>query len=312
MQYVNTVTDSISKLTFTDYKAWASKNVAYIAAVASGFYILKSGFDYLSEKKKEKSLQHRIAEIVKVEVDKLKKIELEAEKQKNNGQNVNPNENLVRTLFEPNIPRITNDKMNNSNPISSDRDKDKSKKRTEKIEFYYYVYFTCLHTIYRAEFEELVIKRRNFLSVKNFDAYYNYTANFLKDMKPKEQYLLRQVYLELGLGSDLDDHFTSKEVSSSRINGRYYENLAIDLPKELTFELTNEVLTLLFDNTKDCLKKILTILKIVDDEEEIPEKVYVIAEWMAFDNIFFKYNFNENEVRKAIQHHGLTYEIVSK
>ena len=95
------------------------------------------------------------------------------------------------------------------------------------------------------------------------------------------------------------------------ISHKYYTDSSIDVPCELNLELTNEILISLFDRTKENIKKFITLYSLSEDHD-IPEKFFIISEYLAYDVIFEKYGYSEDQIRKSIVNHELTYKIIKK
>mmetsp|Transcript_23708 Transcript_23708/g.24680 ORF Transcript_23708/g.24680 Transcript_23708/m.24680 type:complete len:336 (+) Transcript_23708:29-1036(+) len=321
-----------------NYKSWVFTNVAYIATAVSGTYILKSVYDGYSSYSKENALNKRIAGIIKIELAKRKEQEKSkrTNKHNNNSSNIN-NDSLTRSIYlsedqnqsQSNGFRMAHEGIQtffasrNINAQSIDlqsnhsdnqegendiKEKEKKAKKKEDLEFYYYTYYKCLKTIYENDFAFFERERRQIYKENNILKYISFVEKFQNRMKYIEDYLLKQVFLQLGLSESLETEIKITEMNFNSINYRYYEDLELEIPEKLDLEKINEIVVCLFDQTKEHLNKVQNVMNL--SQSNTAETDYLLAENMAFDYIYHKHGFTENQIRKAVVNYNLTFEIV--
>ncbi len=86
--------------------------------------------------------------------------------------------------------------------------------------------------------------------------------------------------------------------------------LEILLPKEFTFDLANEIITKLYDIIKKNIRSFIDLFYLSEDED-IPEKYFLISEYLAWDIITEKYKLKEETIRKGFIEVGLSFNLVN-
>jgi hypothetical protein len=80
--------------------------------------------------------------------------------------------------------------------------------------------------------------------------------------------------------------------------------LDIEVPKDLNFQKIDEITKILKEKMIYYLNKIREFLK--NKDEYVNDKFQLIAEFMAFDYIFQKYNLEREVIEKSIYQLNLT------
>lgn len=115
-----------------------------------------------------------------------------------------------------------------------------------------------------------------------------------------EEIVSQIVFAELGM----HDERMNEEINFTHISDMYYGNLEKEVNK-LNLEKANEVISSLFDQTKENINKLTNIL----GSETLSEGEYLIAEQLSFDNIYNKFNIDEEELRKYIIENNIEFEL---
>jgi hypothetical protein len=79
--------------------------------------------------------------------------------------------------------------------ITSDVIKNKNSKHMKEI--YFYIYYKVLYTVYQGEFSDFIKKRRKFFSSSDVGNYFNYSLEFIKNIRPVEQNIFQHISEEL-------------------------------------------------------------------------------------------------------------------
>lgn len=180
--------------------------------------------------------------------------------------------------------------------------------KTDKndVEFCYYLYFKCLKTILSNEFQSFEKKRREYFNKEKTDQYCSHVVNFYQSIKPIEQLIIKQIMLELGLNENFDSQVKVNEFDFNSINRKYYDQLDIDIPTELTSNKLSEVLNLLYEKTKFYIGKIREFNGI--KKETLDDKTQILAEHMAFDYVYKKYSYSREVIQKAMSKYKLMFK----
>lgn len=312
------------------YKEWVIHNLAYITTTISSLYIMKTIYNSYSAYSDLNNLNKRVSSIIKIEIAKRKQEEKQLEKLKNENSHVKYN-NQHKSDIYPNFPneeiqayffnRYNNSNHNNHNTTTNIELKstnsshkqihiEEEKKKKKDIEFYYYVYFKCLKTIYEKEFQTFDKKKLELFKDNNLLKYINLYEKHLNDFKLKEDHLLKQVFQELCMKDSVENQIKLSDIDTKMICYKYYEDLELEIPSDMSLEKLNEIVVSLFDQTKLHLNKVQNLLSVNDNS--LSDHEYLLAESMAFDYVYLKYNFTENQIRKAIINNNLIFEIHNK
>lgn len=317
-------------------KSWLTMNIAYIATAISGIYIMKSFMDFYWSYSKTTSLNKKIYDIIKIELIKRKQNDLFNHKlsynfindQRESNTNSNNNQEKIHNVGiqayfmnrfnnnnNNNTSNISNNNTNNelkSNNSSNTQENKQQKKfnslnKKNDLEFYYYVYLKCLKSIYEQDINCFETQRRKLFKENNILKYVIYVEKFYSNFKFKEDYLLKRIYKELAFSESLEFDIKFTDINTNSINSKYYEDLELEVPKDLDLEKMNEIIVALFDQTKENLVKLQNALNL--NESTLSENEYLIAEHLAFDYAYFKYNLTETQIRKALINLNLKFEI---
>jgi hypothetical protein len=72
----------------------------------------------------------------------------------------------------------------------------------------------------------------------------------------------------------------------------------------LDYQKINEIINILYEKTKFYLSKLREHLNYKDDY--VDDKLHLVAEYMAFDYIYDKFNFEREVIEKAIVQHNIS------
>ena len=350
MQHIQTISTTLSLLSLVDYKNMIIKNSLYIAAGLSSLYLTLSYFNYSYKNKTKTDLYNKVKLIVQSEINKRNKkiIEDESKSKINiilkNAANQRSNINTDKNIFinqsnkQLNIEEVNqlnnNINNNNNNKLHNEKElnKDLDLKNKENLEFYYYVYYKCIKTIFKEEYKRFNnIHYNMFKKNETYEKLYNYINNFLNEIRPKEMHVLKLVYLELNTLEHIDFNILINDLDTKKISNIYYKDLDIELPKDLVPEKINEILTKLFEQTKvyfekmnciynkNCIKfndansfKSFNIDNSCNNSNYNTEKLLLISEILAYDYIYHIYGYTEDQIRLSVILNDLDFNIISK
>jgi hypothetical protein len=88
------------------------------------------------------------------------------------------------------------------------------------------------------------------------------------------------------------------------LNRKFYQQLNLEVPKNLEKNKICEIINVLYDKTKYYLVKLREHYNKKDDY--IDDRIQLLAEYMSFDFIFQKYDLDRTLVEKAMCHFDLT------
>ncbi len=88
------------------------------------------------------------------------------------------------------------------------------------------------------------------------------------------------------------------------MNRKFYQQLNLEVPKNLEKNKICEIINVLYDKTKYYLVKLREHYNKKDDY--IDDRIQLLAEYMSFDFIFQKYDLDRTLVEKAMCHFDLT------
>ena len=313
MEYLENIKSKVTQIDVKPYKNWIWDNILYISASVSTLYLLKVSYSSYTSFANKNKLIKDIKQIVQSEYNKKAQREKDKEKEDfaiHKQVDVYPSKNNIDLV---NNMIISNKNKENKSEKQSNFEKNNKIKNKDEAEFCYSVYYKCLRTIYSKKFKEFSNQRRK-IGLTNIDKYFTYCSEFLESMKIIEDFVITRVFIELAIfGLDkIDEEGTIiNDNHLNDISHKYYIETQIDIPNELNLELTNEILICLFDKTKENVKKFITLYSLSQDHE-IPEKFFLIAEYLAYDAVFEKYGYSEDQIRKSIVNHELTYKIIKK
>ena len=295
-QFTNSITNNLVK-----YKNWTTSNFLSLTTIVSGCYILKSIYDGYSSYSEANFLKKKIASIIKIETEKRKHLKKQDRKEKSSYKLAS--EGIQAFFVSKNITHsnieLSSTKSNNSNVVVGvDKEAEISKKKDD-AEFFYFCFYKCLRTLFEKEFVKFEKERRE-LYKGNILKYISFCESFMGRMRLIEEDLFKIISNELKTDDDV------KEIDCALISQRYYEDLDIEVNIEL--EKLNEIVVCLFDQAKENINKLMSVLGLVD--KNVSDQEYLIAEMLAFDCIYEKYGLNETQVRKACATYNVTFEIV--
>lgn len=287
------------------YKNWAVNNISLIATVASSAYIFKSIYDLYSNYKSNNLLYNKIVSIVRSELKNRKNIESKIRKKPAPSKlstegihayfiprpQLEKHERNIKNM--KNIEIISNKSGDSNNEVLVNDDK-------KDIEFFLYIYYKVLRTIYCDEFKSFASKRRIIAKENNILKYINSNDNFNNSMIHNEEEVSKIVFNELGITDDK----MNEEINFTHISDMYYGNLEREVTK-LNLEKANEIISSLFEQTKENISKLVNIM----GNETLSEAEYLIAEQLSFDNIYNKYGIDEEELRKYIVENNIEFEL---
>lgn len=176
----------------------------------------------------------------------------------------------------------------------------------KNVEFCYYLYYKCLKTILSKEFKAFDLKRREYFNKEKTEQYCSHVVNFYRSIKPTEQLIIKQIMLELALNENFDSQVKVNDFDFNSINRRYYDQLEIELPGDLTSNRLSEVLNLLYEKTKYYIGKIREFNGIKKDA--LDDKTQILAEHMAFDYVFKRYSYDREVIQKAMSKYKLVFK----
>lgn len=185
-----------------------------------------------------------------------------------------------------------------------------NKKKKSDVEFFFYAFYKCFMTIYEKEILQYQIKRREVYKQGNIVKYISFVEKNMSEFRYLEEYILRQVFYELKINDSIESDVKLVDINTKNISTKYYEDLELELPSTLNLEKINEVIVCLFDQTKINLNKIQSLMNL--SSSALTDNEYLIAENMAFDYAFQKYNFSETQIRKAVVNYNLSFAIESE
>ena len=88
------------------------------------------------------------------------------------------------------------------------------------------------------------------------------------------------------------------------MNRKFYQQLNLEVPKNLEKNKICEIINVLYDKTKYYLVKLREHYNKKDDY--IDDRIQLLAEYMSFDFIFQKYDLDRTLVEKAMCQFDLT------
>ena len=164
---------------------------------------------------------------------------------------------------------------------------------------------------------------------ESYDKLYNYINNFLNEMKSKEMYILKNVFLELNTTESIDSDININDIDTKHISEIYYKEIDAEIPQELGADKVNEILIKLFDQTKIYFEKLNFLvnkknIKFNDcnkegfnkNSDEVInvgfEKLFLISEILAYDYIYHVYGFTQDQIRMGIIINDIDYKVVMK
>lgn len=289
------------------YKNWTVNNISLIATIASSAYIFKSIYDLYSNYKSNNQLYNKIISLVRAELKNRKNVESKIRKKpvvsKLTTEGIHAyfiprpqlekHERNIKNM--KNIEIISNKSGESNNEVMINENDEK-----KDMEFFIYIYYKVLRTIYSEDYKNFAVKRRIIAKENNILKYINNHDSFNNMMIHNEEIVSQIVFAELGM----HDERMNEEINFTHISDMYYGNLEKEVNK-LNLERVNEVISSLFDQTKENINKLINIL----GSETLSEGEYLIAEQLSFDNIYNKFNIDEEELRKYIIENNIEFEL---
>lgn len=174
---------------------------------------------------------------------------------------------------------------------------------TSSLEIIYYIYYKCLHEIYENEFRKFKLQRRSYIKVNYIYGYINICLGFLKEIYQYEEEILFLISKVFEIKMDVvKSIFSREEVNYKKMKGRYYsQKTEYEIPCELDIKKMNEIIQFLYKKYLMCYNKVKEINQNLKDQ-----KIQLIAEYYAFDCVFFEYDIEYEVIEKCLYQNNLS------
>lgn len=184
----------------------------------------------------------------------------------------------------------------------------KNLKKEDFIQLYYSIY----NTIYKEDKDKHEeSKRKLYKSIhsnKELEVYINLVCSYISNQQQNEEIILK--YMKYLLKKDnfqLDDINITTNDNYDKMRRDLYEKKDLSVNQSLNLDKTKEVLYFLFEKTKE---NILILKKIHTNKPFFDEEVIIyLAQTIAFDEVYLRNGFSEEDIKYAISYYGLTFKI---
>lgn len=172
----------------------------------------------------------------------------------------------------------------------------------ESYSVLYYLYIKAYHSVLKNELSAFKISRRKLLKNNRHYYYVKFCQSFHKQMRIFELEILSSISECLNIKYDImKTIFSKSDVNYKEIKGKYYaEQQGMDLPSDLDIKKMEEIIRnlhsqYLFYYTK--MKEMNLNIK--------EEKLQLISEIYAFDQIYFEYGIESEIIEKCLYQNNL-------
>ena len=174
---------------------------------------------------------------------------------------------------------------------------------TSTLEIIYYIYFKCLNEVYDNESKKFKTQRRNYLKVNYLYGYVNLCLSYLKEAYPYEEEILKSIADIFDVKLDVvKSIFSREEVDYRKMKGRYFsQRNDIEIPCELDIKKMDEIIQFLHKKFCLCYNKIKEMNQAIKEY-----KAQLIAEYYAFDCVFFEYDIEYEVIEKCLYQNNLS------
>jgi hypothetical protein len=175
---------------------------------------------------------------------------------------------------------------------------------TSSLEIIYYIYFKCLNEVYEEEIKRFKNSRRFFLKSNRLYDYIKLCKTFTHEMLHKEEEILFLISKVFEIQIDIvHSVFSREEINYKKMKGKFYsQKYEIEIPNELdNIKKIESIVQYMYKHYLFSFNKMKELNLNLKEEEKL-----LIAEYYAFDSVYFEYEIEYEVIEKCLYQNNLT------